>query len=316
MTTVGLSPYITPAMLLSSNYGVSWSTFPRPGASAAEQVSSQLDYCWTVTADMDTLASMALRATVDTETEFGPDWIITILPNGWARFRLSNWPILQIVSAQVSSSSATPPAWTTIPTTSLMTEHAGLPLTGSTVPTGAGPGPTAALIAPGYVGGNGRKGDLVSVTSINGFPVAGIDTVAHAGDRSLHVDDITGWIGARGTIYDPPYREPVSVSAATPDTTGEISGPGTLTLTTGLQFTHTPAVGVSGTPDQRILLSAMPAALIQAGYYFATHYGLMRGSTAAVMQSARGQAAPSQTKAVNDWWEKGAAVVARYSRVL
>jgi hypothetical protein len=318
--TIGLTPYLTPQMLLSSNYGISWGTFPRVGATPAEQVSAQLDICHTVTAEMDTLASLTLRATVDPEMEFGPDFIITILPNGWARFRLSNWPILQVVSAQVSPASSTPPTWTSIPSTSLTTEHAGLSLTGSIVPSGAGPGPTAVLIAPNYVDWqNGRKGYLVQVTTINGFPVAGMDATVHAGDHSIHVDDITGWwngtSGARGTIYDPPYREPVVVGGATPDTAGAISGPGTLTLTSPLQFSHTPSVGGLYQADQRILLSAMPSALLQAGFYLATYYGLIRGATGAVVQAARGQAAPSGVKAAGTWREAAIAILERYARV-
>ena len=187
--------------------------------------------------------------------------------------------------------------------------------TGTTVPSGAGPGPTAVLIAPGYVGSGGRKGDLVQVTTVDGFPVAGIDTFAPAGSTAIHVDDITGWLGALGTIYDSPYRENVLVSATTPDTAGMIEGPGTLTLTSATQFSHTPVISVPNTPDQRILISSMPSALIQAGFYIATHYGLIRGSTAAVMQSARGQAAPSGTKAAIDWYSQAEKIIARYARV-
>jgi hypothetical protein len=308
-------------MLLSSNFGISWSTFPKPGASIAEQVAAQLDICSTLTAEMDTLANMHLRATQDVEQEFGPDLIITIRRNGWARFRLSAWPILQLVGGQVSPSSANPPAWSTIPATAMITEHSMLPLTGSSVPSASGPGPTAALIAPGYVDwANGRDGYLVQVTSINGFPVCGIDQSASVGDSFLHVDDITGWwlgtgSGARGVICDPPFRESVTVIGATPDTAGAISGSGTLSLTTPLQFAHAPLVGSTSQADQRILLSAMPPALIQAGYYFATFYGLMRGATAAVMQSGRGGAAPSSAKAAADWYELGKATVSRFARV-
>jgi hypothetical protein len=286
-------------MLLSSNFGISWSTFPKPGASIAEQVAAQLDICSTLTAEMDTLANMHLRATQDVEQEFGPDLIITIRRNGWARFRLSAWPILQLVGGQVSPSSANPPAWSTIPATAMITEHSMLPLTGSSVPSASGPGPTAALIAPGYVDwANGRDGYLVQVTSINGFPVCGIDQSASV-----------------GVIYDPPFRESVTVIGATPDTAGAISGSGTLSLTTPLQFAHAPLVGSTSQADQRILLSAMPPALIQAGYYFATFYGLMRGATAAVMQSGRGGAAPSSAKAAADWYELGKATVSRFARV-
>ena len=321
MATLGLTSYITPQMLLSFASGVDWTTFPKAGASAPQQATAQLEICEAVTADMDTIANMTLRATLETEQELGPDWIITILPNGWARFRLSNWPILQIVSAQVASALASPMSWTTIPPSALITEHNIPSSTGSIVPAAQGPGATAILVAPGYVDwSNGRKGYLVQTQTINGFPTTGIDQTASAGATSIHVDDITGWyngtLGALGTVYDPPFHEHASVINATPDTAGSIQGPGTLAISQGLQFTHTPQVGSGTSPDQRILFSAMPPALIQAGYYLATYYGLIRGSTAAVMQSARGVAAPSGMARAQSWYTQAESIIKRYARVL
>lgn len=317
MTSPGLTTYVTPAMLLASNFGISWSTFPKQGASASDQLSAQLDICSTVTSEMDTLANQTLRATVDVEQEFGPDQQITILRNGWARFRLSHWPILQLVGAQVSPAGSNPFSYTTIPATALITEHNTLPEAGTTVPAGAGPGPTAALIAPGYVSwANGRKGYFVQVTSVNGFPLAGIDAPVVAGATSIHVDDITGWVGARGTVFDPPWRESITVTAVTPDVAGAIAGPGTMTLSSPLQFGHTPAVGGATEPDQRILVSTMPQALIQAGYYLATHYGLIRGATASVMQTARATVVTSGVKSAMDWYDRGSEIIGRYGRVL
>ncbi len=321
MATIGLTPYITPAMLLSNSFGISWNTFPKPNSSIADQIAAQLDVCQTVTSEMDTLANQSLRGTVDTEIEFGPDYTVTILPNGWCRFRLSHWPIITLTAAAVSPAGAAPPQWTAIPATQLQTEHQGLALYGTIVPDGAGPGPTAALIPPGYVDwSNGRKGYNVSVTSLNGFPLCGIDVAVAAGATSLHVDDITGWFvsglgGARGTIYDPPYREQVSVTNATPDTAGLTSGPGTLTLSQGLQFAHNPQVGLTGQADQRILLSAMPQALLQAGFYLATHYGLIRGATAATVQTARGSFQSGGIKGAMEWYGRAEEIIKRYGRV-
>ena len=317
--TIGQTTYLTPAMLLSTNYGVDWTTFPKPGSLYPAQVAAQQDMCAQVSSEMDTF-STTLRATVNTEQEQGPDFLITTRANGWARMRLVNWPILQIVSGQVSPSSSVPPTWTAIPSTALVTEHLALHPTGSIVPASSGPGPTAVLIAPGYVDWrNGRNGYVVQVTTISGFPVAGIDVAAHAGDLSVHVDDITGWwngtAGARGTIFDPPYREMATVAGVTPDVAGAISGPGTLTLATPLQFPHIPITGV-GQADQRILFSAMPSALINAGLYLATYYGLVRGSTAGVMQSARGQTVPSGVKAAGSWREAALELLKPYARVL
>ena len=318
----GLTPYLTPAMLLSTSYGISWKTFPTQGASAPDQLAAQLDICAAVTSTMDTLANQTLRANLDIEQVFGPDFVITILPNGWVRFRLSHWPILQLVSARWSSAGNAPPTWSNIPVAGMITEHAGLPTYGTTVPAGAGPGPTAALIPPGYIDwSNGRKGYLVQITSVNGFPVAGIDMDAVAGATTIHVDDITGWYnstlgqGARGTIFDPPWRETVTVAGATPDTAGVMQGPGTLTLTSGLQFEHSPSIDQTMEANQTILLSAMPQALIQAGFYLATHFGLIRGATAAVQQSSRGQVTTSGMAGAMDWYARAEKIIERYGRV-
>jgi hypothetical protein len=308
-------------MLLAFASGVDWLTFPKAGASAPQQATAQLEICEAVTGDMDTIANMTLRATLETEQELGPDWIITMLPNGWTRFRLSNWPILQIISAQVASALASPTSWTAIPTSALITEHNIPSTTGSIVPSSQSPGATAVLIAPGYVDwSNGRKGYIVQTQTINGFPTTGMDQSCLAGAVSIHVDDITGWwngtLGALGTIYDPPFHEHISVVGTNPDAAGAISGPGVLTLSQGLQFAHTPQVGSGTSPDLRVLVSCMPPALIQAGYYLATYYGLIRGSTAAVMQSARGVAAPSGVARAQSWYTQAESIIKRYARVL
>jgi hypothetical protein len=325
--TEGLSPYITPAMLLASNYGINWPSFPRPGASAPEQLAAQLDICWQITNTMDTLANQTLRATINLEQEFGPDLIITVLSNGWARFRLSTWPILQLLGGQVSPAGSVPPQFRPIPASSMITEHEGLPQTGTIVPAGAGPGPTAALIAPSFVDWwCGRKGYLVQITNISGFPVAGIDQTAAIGATHLHVDDITGWWtgtgGARGTIFDPPFRESLTVVDAYPDGGGPGpstniggSGAGTLVVSTPLQFNHDPATGSTASPDARILFSAMPQTLLTAALYLSVHFGLIRGTTAAVMQSARGGQAPSNMKSAADWYALAEKEIGRFARV-
>ncbi len=316
--TIGLSPYVSPAMLLENNNGVDWTTFPKPGATLAAQIAAQESICARVTSEMDALA-LTLRATVNVEQEQGPDFTVTTRKNGWVRFRSANWPIIQIVGAQYSPSESVPPSWTPIPVAALMTEHTGLPATGSIIPTGA-TGPTAILIGPGYVDwSNGRNGYLIQITTISGFPVAGIDVAAHAGDHSVHVDDITGWwngtAGARGVIYDSPYREEATVAGTTPDTTGAITGPGTLLLTQALTFDHAPIVGPYQ-PAQRVLFSAMPSALITAGLYLATYYGLVRGATAATMQSSRGMATPGGKQAANTWRDDAKEILSRWARAL
>jgi hypothetical protein len=265
-------------------------------------------------------ASQELRAMVTVEQDFGPDRTITIFPNGFARYQLQRWPVLSIVGAQWSGAML-PPSWQTIAPTYLMTQTSYLAPYGSIVGDGAGQGPNAVLVAPGFVSWwGGRKGTLLQVTYLNGWPVCGIDQSSAAGATSIHVDDITGWwngtAGARGTIYDPPWREDVTVTGAPiPDSAGATSGPGTLPVT-ALQFSHTVITGQTTVPNQTVLLTTMPRALLQAGLFFAAYYGLLRGGgQAAVVQTARGLVAGGGTKAAGDWYEAGRRVIGHYARV-
>lgn len=317
--TTGLTPYITPKVLLATNYGVDWKSFPRQGASSEDQLAAQLDACWKATSEADAVANQSLRAGVDTETEFGPDLAVTVPGNGWARMRMTRSPVLRVVGAAAGPAAATPPvALSPIPATSLVVEHGGQHQTGTIVPAGGSPSPTTILVAPGYVSwALGRNGYMLQVTTVSGFPVAGIDAAAAAGDTEIHVDDVSGWwdpdqgLGAAGTVADPPTREDVSVSGMTPDVPGAISGPGTLTLAAPLQFPHVPLVGGLTGPDQRVLLTAMPQTLQNAVLYFATYFGLMRGSAALAPQQARGAIGGV---ARQDWYERGEKAVARFAR--
>lgn len=314
-----MTPFITPTMLLSSGMGLDWKSYPDADASAEEVLAAQTDVCWAATSAMAMEANQELRATVNTEVEFGPDRTISIRSNGWARMQLSRWPVLQILSASVSGALG-PPQWTAIPLTSLITEHSALPPYGSIVPDGAGQGPNSILIAPGFVSWwGGRNGTMLQMEYLNGWPIAGIDQAVVAGATSCHVDDITGWwngtAGAMGVIYDPPWREAITILGATPDIAGAVAGPGRLT-TTPFQFAHTPVVGQTTVPDQTVLLSTMPRSLIQAGLYFGTHYGLIRGAQAAVIATPGGQVVVSGTKVAQDWYEKGKDIMVKYARAV
>ncbi len=263
-------------------------------------------------------ASQELRATITPEQDYGPDRTITVLPNDFGRFQLSRWPVLQIVSGRWSGAML-PPSWQAIATTAMTTETSYLAPYGSIVGDGAAQGPNAVLIAPGIVSWwGGRKGTLVQVTYLNGWPTCGIDQSAVAGATTIHVDDITGWwngtAGARGTIYDPPWREDVTVTGApTPDIAGASSGPGTLPVS-ALQFPHAPTEASTTTPNLTVLLTTMPRSLLQAGLFFAAYYGLLRGSQAAVMQTAGGQKL-SGSSSVDAWYERGQKIMAHYARV-
>ena len=318
--TTGLTPYITPKVLLANSYGIDWRTFPRVGASSDEALAAQIDACWAATSEMNTAANQSLRAGVDTESEFGPDLVVTVGQNGWARMRLTRSPVLRLVGGAVSPAGSSPPAYQAIPASAMLIEH-GLTHDSTIVPVGAGPQPTAALIAPGRVTWQaGRNGFLLQVTTVSGYPTAGIDEAADAGAASVHVDDVTGWwdpdrgLGAAGVILDPPWREEVRVASMTPDTAGAISGPGTLGLTAPLQFPHTPLVGSAVGPDQRVLLTAMPAGLRQAALYFALSIALARGTNAAAVQTGRGGSQASTGNSSEYWRGLAEKAVKPYAR--
>jgi hypothetical protein len=99
----------------------------------------------------------------------------------------------------------------------------------------------------------------------------------------------------------------------TPDVSGAISGPGTLTLASPLQFNHTPGIGDPTLPDTPVLLTTLPGALMQAGFFLATYYGLIRGATAAVIQSARGSSTSSDGG--QKWYDRAEKIISRYARV-
>jgi hypothetical protein len=82
-----------------------------------------------------------------------------------------------------------------------------------------------------------------------------------------------------------------------------------------LRFNHLPQVGIPGRADQRILINSMPMAVLQAGFYLATYFGLIRGATGAIVQSSRGQAAPSGMKGANSWYEMAEKTLSHYARV-
>lgn len=299
--------------------GISWKTVPFPNSTAEEQYAEALNMCWRASDEMDSRANQVLRATVDTEVERGPDFRLTVgnsLP-GEARLQISRWPVVSIVSGKYAAagSSATDGSylqWTTIPASQIVPEHPIIGLQGTASPSAAGAGPAALIIAPSVLDwSNGRNGFYLSVTYVNGWPHAGIDTAAASGATSVHVDDITGWTGMRGTILDGSLREVVNVTAVTPDTTGDIAGPGTLTLAAALRNTHTPPA--NGT----IVITTMPEVLMEAAIYYATAMALVRGTTAVTVQAIRGSLQGSGgPNAAAAYIARADAIVARYARIV
>lgn len=302
------TPYITPAILVEAPTGIAWSTLPDRVSTPAQQLAAQLNICVRASGLADKAVNQPLRATVDVETFQGPgDFRVQNMANGVTRILTSRSPVLSVVGARVSSATAFPRAWRTIPANQLEPEKPLLGVYNTSAPSGAGSGGQAILLAPGWVGWSyGRQGSRVEVTYINGWPHGSLIASATAGASSLHVDDITGWVGAAGTVYDGAQQEFITCTAVTPDITGAISGPGTLTLSAALTFPHLPGT----------LVTCLPAAIMQACIYYATAQALTRGATATAVQSLGGGASGGGPQSVGELIKLGDELMHSFIRVV
>lgn len=308
-------PYLGVQELLDAPTGIDWTSIPKRGASADAQRAEQVLHCHRVSDRMDELAGQNLMATVDTEEQQGPDfWLTVDNSTGEGRLVCSRWPILQIVSGQwapAASYSASGPPWQPIQTWQMRTESPLLGELGSLAPGASAAGPNAIRFAPGIVDwSNGRRGCRIQTTYLNGWPNAVIQASTAkpngpaTGDTTVHVDDITGWTGVAGRIYDGASTELITASSITPDTAGATSGAGLLNLTAALTFAHAPGVRVS----------AMPATLQWAGLLLATAMALTRGATAIAAQSVRGTIAGSG-RSIEDLMVEAETILVPYGRV-
>lgn len=237
------------------------------------------------TAQADTYCNQVLRATLDTEVFRGPEWRVTVQPNGNARIILQRWPVLSVVSVQVSAANIFPHQWTTVPAGMFEPEYAVPGLYGSVAPSAAGEGGQAIIVAPGYINWlYGRQGFLAQVQYINGWPHSGITYNASQGDMTLHVDDCTGWAitspfsgvtGATGTVYDSGSQEVVRVLSAS-----AVAGPGVLGLAAPLAFGHKAGVFVS----------TLPQSVVWSVILFGTAMALTRGATSTTIHQLPGGA--------------------------
>ena len=217
---MGLTPYISNAELIAFPSGISWASIVTRGTDAASQAARNqeiFNICDRASSEADVLCNQVLRATLNTEEDVGPDFRLTCPPDGVARFALQRFPVVALLGGQVSGAQTFPPAWQTVPASAMRIEGSLLGQAGSSAPDPAAAGPTAALIAPGYVTwAQGRRGFRFQIQYINGWPHCGLLTAAVAGDTLVQVDDITGWVGVAGRIYDGAQTEPLTVVAANP----------------------------------------------------------------------------------------------------
>lgn len=310
-----LTPYITPTELINGPTGLDWSSIPTRNASALAQLAEQTQICWRVTDRIDELAEQVLRATVDTETQRGPDFYLTVdMSTQEGKFLTSRWPILAVLSGQWCYSATYPPVWTAIAANQFLVDDIQGYL-GSAGPGGSGAGANRIMIAPGNVDWSaGRNGFRVQVMYINGWPNCGITaSIAKpngpaSGDSTIHVDDICGWgtqaAGIAGKCYDGASTEGIVVTSVTPDTVGANSGPGLLNLSAALGSAHTLGVRVS----------SQPATLQQAALNLATAYGRMRGATAVAAQS--GRATVTAGKSTEELQIEAEEIISKYARII
>ncbi|MFF4403590.1 hypothetical protein [Streptomyces sp. NPDC001404] len=273
-------------MLTAAPTGVSWSSIPSPKSTPDQQYAEQLNLCARASAMVNSFCNVPLRATIDTELLTGPgDFRFQLQPTGRARLLLSRPPVVQVLSGQWTPAGAFPAQWTPIAGSQFRIEKPLMGVYGTTAP-GTSEGGQAVLLAPGIVNwSRGRQACDVQVTYLNGWPHASLNAKATAGTQALNVDDITGWPGAAGTVHDAAGQEAVAVTAVTPATAGAVSGPGTLTLSAPLAYTHNPGV----------LVTALPGIVVQAAIMLATSQALIRGATATTVQTLPGSRAYSST---------------------
>jgi len=245
---------------------------------------------------------------MDVEELTGPgDFRCQNQPTGVTRLLLSRSPVTAVVSGQVSASTAFPRSWQSIPGNQFEIEKPLIGVYGTTAPGAAAGGGQAVLLAPGWVTwAFGALSSRIQVTYTNGWPHTSLTAAATAGSTSLAVDDITGWLGAVGNVYDAGQQEAVACTAITPNTAGAVSGPGTLTLASALQYNHT--IGV--------LVTSLPPSVQEAAIYYAVAQALTRGATATAVQALSGSTAGSGPGTSNTYIAMAEAKIHPYRRVI
>jgi hypothetical protein len=306
-----LTPYVTPATLVSAPTGIAWSTIP-PGkdVTPAQHLAEQANICARATAQADEYCNQVLRATSDTEVYHGPDYRVTVQQTGNVRIILQRWPVLAVTKVEVSPAATWPRQWVTLPAGWAEPETPPAGLYGSTAPSAAGSGGQSILIGPGYVDwSQGRQGYTIRVTYVNGWPHAGLVSPASPGATSLQVDDCTGWAvqntatgvsGATGVVKDGGSQEVIQVAAAS-----AAAGPGTLTLASPLQFPHPAGV----------VVTALPASVEWAVILMGAAQALARGATTTTVQALK-PAAASSGKHAEDLLTEAELLLGPYRRTI
>lgn len=313
---MALTPYVVPGMLINAPTGVSWQIIPFPKSTSQQQLDEQFNICTRATAIVDGYCNQVLRSTVDNEFINGPGNYRTNYRQGTGETRiiLSRWPITNILAVQWTATSVYPRVYQTIPSGMYEIERPVLGLYQSSAPTGSGDGGQSITIAPGFGGWwMGRQGYRYLVSYTNGWPHTSLTANVAAGATTLPVDDVTGWLGATGTIYDSTQQESIIVTGVTANTPLQLpngvgtapSGPGTVTLSAPLNFAH----------NSGIVLSTLPGSILWATMLQATAQALEAGITSVSVQNIPGSMTTGG-KGVHDLLLESDLLLAPYRRLI
>lgn len=282
------TPYVNVPMLFSAPTGVSWRLIPSPKATQKEIEAEATNIAWRATSLVDTYANQPLRSTINTEELTGPGLRVGF-QNGTdvGLLVMRRWPVTEVLAVQTSPNRLFPRQWTQVPSSQYEIEH---PLINVATDTAAADGPdggSSILLAPGVLDRRcGRNYLRLMASYTNGWPHTSLTATATTGATVLDVDDVTGWAGASGFVYDGGQTEPVSVASVSattplplPNGAGTAqTGPGTVTLTSPLNYQH----------GQGVVVSALPANVLWATVLAAMTQALTSGITAITIQQIPG----------------------------
>lgn len=290
------APYITYDILINAPTGITWANYVQKNSSLDRLMN---DICFSATADIDNECNQTLRCSIDTEIIVPGSARLSVTSYGAGKAILSRFPVIEVISAKTSPAAMIPRNWQPIPVNRIDLDGSLLGIYSSSVGDSSGIYPRGILLSPGIIRETyGKVESVLSVQYLNGWPhclVGTEGTLISAGVTTLTVDDVTGWPGVSGILYDGTNQETLSVISIE-DSTGNIgpsaTGPGTITLLHPTIYAHTPISG-------GMLLSSLPYNVIQAAklYCFAqivertpSTFSLPTGTGGSTVQTTQQQA--------------------------
>jgi hypothetical protein len=263
------SQYLTVAELLNAPLGLALRSVPAAGATGPGGVTGQQTYeeltnvILRASALADSYCQQVLGATVDSEEKWTESGLAGIDQRGYLWVHTDYWPVLAVSAFQYASPSAGAAGWTAVAPSDLIVFR-------------------ERIVYPGAFSQRGTPPLRVQYTYLNGWPATLMAGPTAAGGTVLSVADATGRVaGTRLSIADQGNTEQATVA----DGWQPLSGPATVTLTTALQFAHTPVFRPATAPAQPcdIAVTALPADVKQAVLLICKELVEVRGANALVM---------------------------------